>query len=328
MLERAPLYEDVADAPSGGAAYWVAARDGVRLRIGGWGGAAPNGTVLLFPGRTEYIEKYGRAARDLAACGYATLTIDWRGQGLSDRLTPDEMAGHVGHFADYQADVAAMLSTAEALNLPRPWHLLAHSMGGCIGLRALMNGLPVASVAFSAPMWGIRMSETVRPVAWSLSWSSRHLRMDHHYAPGTTANESYVLAEPFETNKLTNDPEMYQYMVDQTRAYPALGLGGPSLRWLHEALKECRDLSKRPSPDLPAIVFAGTDEDIVDLARIRARVAAWPGTDLHMIDGGRHEVLMECPAIRNRVFKQICGFFHTMGAHAPNGNAPDAATGI
>ena len=31
-----------------------------------WNAQAPNGTVVLLPGRTEYIEKYGRAAADLA----------------------------------------------------------------------------------------------------------------------------------------------------------------------------------------------------------------------------------------------------------------------
>ncbi len=68
------------------------------------------GTVLLFPGRTEYIEKYGRAARDLYQRGFATLTVDWRGQGLADRMLEDARIGHVHYFTDYQKDVAAMIA--------------------------------------------------------------------------------------------------------------------------------------------------------------------------------------------------------------------------
>jgi uncharacterized membrane protein YbhN (UPF0104 family) len=37
------------------------------------------------------------------------LTIDWRGQGLADRMLPDRRIGHVGKFSDYQTDLAAVL---------------------------------------------------------------------------------------------------------------------------------------------------------------------------------------------------------------------------
>ncbi len=325
MLSDAPLYADVADAPDGGRAWWLTAEDGVRLRIGAWVPEAARGTVLLLPGRTEYVEKYGRAAADLGARGYAMLVPDWRGQGLADRLIDDAMSGHVHFFDDYQRDLRAMLDAARALDLPRPWHLLAHSMGGCIELRALHNGLPVASPTFSAPMWGIHMSDVLRPVAWSLSWSSRHIGMDHLYAPGTLP-EPYVLTEPFETNRLTGDRDMYQYMIDQTRAYPALGLGGPSLRWLNEALKECRALSRMASPDYPCLTFLGTDEDIVNPARVHSRMGVWPGAQFEIIDGARHEVLMETPDTRRRIFDRMARF---MDAHSgENGtNARASAAG-
>jgi len=308
-METAPYRADLADGPEDGQAWWASARDGVRLRIGAFNRDAAKGTVLLFPGRTEYVEKYGRAAHDLAQRGLATLVIDWRGQGLSDRLSDDPMSGHVHHFPDYQQDVAAMVAAADELDLPKPCYLLAHSMGGGIGLRSVMEGLDVKACAFSAPMWGIQLSDVLRAVAWSVSWSSKRLGMDHIYAPNTTNNESYVLIEPFESNKLTRDADMYQYMIDQTLAVPELGLGGPSLRWLHEALQETRTLANRPSPAMPCITFAGTEEQIVDLGRIQDRMAKWPGSQMHWIEGGKHEVLMETPDVRTRIFDQIAGFF-------------------
>ena len=94
------------------------------------------GSVLLFPGRTEYVEKYAPVAHRLMAEGYDVLSIDWRGQGMSDRLQPNPRPGHIRDFADYQHDVVEMIVAAEQLDLPRPWHLLAHPMGGCIGLAA------------------------------------------------------------------------------------------------------------------------------------------------------------------------------------------------
>ena len=309
MTDTAPFFADMADGPQGGRAWWVEASDGVRLRLGVWQVPAAKGTVFLFPGRTEYIEKYGRSARDLARHGFATYVIDWRGQGLSDRLVGDAMAGHVHHFADYQLDVQAMLDAAQAADLPKPWHLLGHSMGGCIGLRAAMDGMPVASAAFSGPMWGIRMAEALRPVAWSLSWGGKQLGLGHIYAPGTTSGSSYVLSEPFDTNKLTRDREMYGYMASHLQAHPELCLGGPSLQWLHEALRETLALSRLPAPAMPGLTILGSDEDIVDIPRIRQRMETWPGGRLEVIPGGLHEVLMEDAATRARVFEVIFAFY-------------------
>lgn len=317
-MEAAPIFSDLAEGPDAGAAWWLTAGDGVRLRAGLWAREAPKGTVLLFPGRTEYVEKYGRTASDLASHGYATFAIDWRGQGLADRLLPDSMSGHVHEFTDYQRDVAAMLDAAGELKLPKPWFLLAHSMGGCIGLRALIEGMPVNACAFSGPMWGIRIAEALRPVAWSLSWSSRQIGMGHVYAPGS-GSESYVLAEPFETNKLTYDRDMYSYMQNHLRAHPELGLGGPSLRWLHEALRECRALSHLPSPDMPCKTVYGADEDIVDVPRIRDRMARWPGGQITEIAHVKHEVLMERAETRREIVRSFCDFF---GAAADGPNRP------
>ena len=68
-MTEAPLFHDVADAPADGRAFWLHAADGVRLRVGLWRHEGAQGTVFLLPGRTEYIEKYGRAAADLRARG-------------------------------------------------------------------------------------------------------------------------------------------------------------------------------------------------------------------------------------------------------------------
>ncbi|RKF14843.1 alpha/beta hydrolase [Roseovarius spongiae] len=307
-MESAPFLADIDDGPPGGRAVWATGADGVRIRVGHWPREGAAGTVLLFPGRTEYIEKYGRTARDLGARGYATLAVDWRGQGLADRLGEDAMAGYVRDFADYQYDVAAMLGAAEALGAARPLHLLAHSMGGCIGLRALIDGLPAAACAFTGPMWGIRIEPPLRPLAWALSCGGSRLGFGHMYAPGG-GPENYVLHEPFETNKLTSDSQMYQYMIDQARAHPELGLGGPTLRWLYEALTECRALARLPSPELPCVTAIGDEEDIVDVARIEDRMDRWPDGRLLRFPGARHEVLMEGPEVREDLFDAICARF-------------------
>lgn len=307
-MQEAPYFEEVSRGPAGGRAYWLTADDGVRLRVIHWGADAPDGTVLLFPGRTEYAEKYSITAAELAARGLATLAIDWRGQGLADRLDDDPMLGHVGRFFDYQRDVAAMVAAARELGAAEPFYLLAHSMGGAIGLRALQEGLDVKAAAFSAPMWGVFIAPTMRPLAWALSNVATRFGAGNRLAPGTK-RETYVLADPFEDNMLTRDREMWDYMKAQAKAHPELTLGGPSLQWLAEALRETRALHEMPSPPHRAICFLGTNERIVDKPRIESRMKRWPNGRLSRTEGGEHEMLMEGPELRAALLDEMLAFF-------------------
>ena len=311
-LEDAPFHGHLAQGPADGSARWLLTEDGVRLRAVAWGREARRGTVLVFNGRTEYAEKYGRVAAELRSRGYATLTVDWRGQGLSDRLRSERSLGHVGRFADYQLDVAAMVAHGRELGLPEPWFLLAHSMGGAIGLRSLLEGLPVRAAAFSAPMWGIQMTAALKPVAWSVTSVSRAFALGHLLAPGQEPT-NYLLLCDFAENTLTSDRETFEWMRGHLAAERELALGGPSLHWLNEALREMRRLMGVTAPEVPALAFVGTEEVIVDPARIRRRLADWPGSRLVTVPTARHEVLMETPAIRSRVLNEIAAHFAAHG---------------
>lgn len=313
-MEPAPFLEEIADAWDGASAHWVRAADGARLRLAHLG-EGPRGTVLLFPGRTEFVEKYGPAGRELATRGFGTVCIDWRGQGLSDRALDEPATGHVDRFEEYQSDVAALLDFAGTLELPRPYHLIAHSMGGAIGLRALYSGLPVASAAFSGPMWGIALSPLSRPAAWAVTTLSRPIGLGGRIVPGSDSS-NYVLEAPFEENLLTTDPEMFEWMKAQLQAYPELALGGPSMSWVNEALQEMRDLARKPAPDLPCLCVAGTNERIVDLVAIRSRMAGWTTGRLVMESAAEHEIMMERAEVRTRFFEAATELFGSQPAAA------------
>lgn len=303
----APFYADLALGPDGGKAFWLTTSDGVRIRAGVWA-EGKQGTVLLFPGRTEYVEKYGLAAEDLRQRGFATVAIDWRGQGLADRLLPDRMMGHVGTFLDYQKDVDAVLGLARGLGLPEPFYLLSHSMGGAIALRALLHRLPVKAASFSAPMWGIAMAAWMRPFAQPIAMLSGWFGQSARYAP-STSSKSYVVEAEFGGNVLTTDPDMWRYMKRQVVERPELTLAGPSLAWLQTALAECHALSLAPAPDYPAVTALGTAEKVVDLAPIHARMAGWRNGRLELFPGAEHEVPMETPAHRKRFFDMTADLF-------------------
>lgn len=289
---------------------WLRAADGIRLRAAFWSAQATpvRGTVLLLTGRTEYIEKYHPTALALTAAGFAVASLDWRGQGLSDRALPDRTLGHIGGFDEYQRDLDALVAAVDGAGLPGPRFLLSHSMGGAIALRGLLRGLGVRAAAFSAPMWGIAMNVVEQPTAEFVSAMAGRLGQRHRLTP-TTGRRPYVASHAFAGNLLTGDRAIYDWMIRQITTHPELALAGPSLGWLRAALDECRDLSRQPAPALPCLTVCGSAERVVSPRAIRQRMAGWPGAIFDSYPGVRHEVLMEQPATRERFLSETIALF-------------------
>ncbi|MEM9973569.1 MAG: alpha/beta hydrolase [Pseudomonadota bacterium] len=312
-MEPAPFHSDLAEGPAGGAAVWATTKDGLRIRIGYWptednGGNA--GTIFLFPGRSEYIEKYGHVARDLSGRGWHLVTVDWRGQGLADRMLDDPMVGHVARFSDYQRDVAELIAFATARDLPQPWMLIGHSMGGCIALRTISERDCFAAVAFSAPMWGINIAPALRSLSRTVPRIAERLGFGGRYAP-TTGGDSYLLSQPFDDNVLTTDRAMWNYMKRQVSEVPRFRLGGPSLTWLAEALSETRMLVAAPRPKMPAHVSVGALEKIVDAEAIGTVATAWLGTTHEVVAGAEHELMMERREVREGFLARADALFRS-----------------
>ncbi len=313
-MQAAPYHAEVASGPPGGHAVWRPAADGVRLRVALWP-QGQRGTVLMFPGRTEYVEKYSDVARELADRGFASAAIDWRGQGLSPRSARNPAMGHVNDFSSFQIDVDAFLTTCADVGMPHPWHLLGHSMGGLIGLRALHRRREFRRAAFSAPMWGLPLPPQRRLLAWGLSSLAASVGMGERMAPasGKVADPA---AAPFEGNLLTHDAEMFAWMKRQITAHPELALGGPSLGWIWAALREMHTLARMASPDVPCLTFLGSDETIVSQDAIHVRMGSWDGGRLELVEGARHEGLMEGPAIRARLFDALAAYYGGLAGRA------------
>ena len=311
-MQPAPLHALVADAPPGGRAVWRRTSDGVRLRMAWWPGG-PNGRVMVFPGRTEVIEKYGRVVADLVSRGYGAFLIDWRGQGLSDRMAADPLLGHVDDFGQFQTDIAAWRDCiAELTDGAGADFVLAHSMGGCIALRALVSGLPARAVAFSAPLWGVPLRGALRRGVGLLTAAGRLAGLDERPVPGAGI-EFRLWENPFDNNELTTDAETYTWIQGQVLAHPALRLGAPSIRWLGAVLSETAALSRLPAPPMPAHCGLGTRERVVDPAAIHARMADWPGGRLMTFPGAEHELLMERPETRDAFLAGVFDLFGSAG---------------
>ncbi len=308
-FEPAPYHASIVAAPLPAAAYWVRTSDGVRIRVCCWRGGE-RGTVVLFPGRTEYIEKYADVAGELARCGFGVAAVDWRCHGLSDRLSRNRHVCHVSDFDEYQRDVAAFMSLLAEVEAPRPWFLLAHSMGGCIGLRALLNGMDVSAAVFIAPMWRVRMGRVMRHATFVAARAATWLGLSKRFVAGAD-HRNHVHYGKSRKIVLTSDVERFESLRAQIELRPELSLGGPSYGWVDAALRECRGLLSASPPSCPALVFIGTKERVVDRKAVRIVCAKWPAAKVEAVENARHEILMETEAVRDRAIARIAVFFES-----------------
>ena len=300
-------------------AVFAPAADGHRVRIAMHRRRRAKGTILIFPGRGECLEKWEDAMAALSAMGYASIAAEWRGQGLSGRLGRDN-AQHADSFADYQLDAEAMRGVAEDAGLPKPWSILAHSMGGAIAFRSLHEGFPADSAVLSAPMFGFDMGPMARGMAFIVRRAAAMFGGGDLTIPGMGSG-NYVLEQPFEGNLFTTHAPSYAALRKACEERPDLHVGHPSVQFGNAAMAECRSMALADSPAIPALFLYGSDEMVVSAAAMEDRFARWPGAERLVFNRGRHDVLMESPSSRSLAMERIRRFLE--GRRPKYGHAED-----
>jgi len=269
--------------------------DGVNLRFARW--APPpgrKGTVLVLQGRAEFIEKYFETVRDLRARGFAVVTFDWRGQGLSDHALSNRHKGYVRSFSNYITDLEAVMEQVVLPDCPPPIFALAHSMGGAVVVRACHDGSRwFERVVLSAPMIALppgRLTQVAGPLARFM----RLLGVGGAYVP--TGDSAVAGTESFIGNVLTSDPVRYARNAAVLEQEPGLGLGAPTVAWADVALRQMKQFAD------PAYA-ANIRQPILMVAAGRDEVVSTPAIETfgqnllagrHLIlAGAKHEILQE-----------------------------------
>lgn len=286
---------------------------GMRLRVGhrrASNAARPRGTVVVLPGRAEFIEKYGETLDKLDELGFASAILDWRGQGGSDRYLDRRLRGYVPEAAAYLTDLDALLARADQLELPRPFVMLAHSMGGHIGLRYIHAQPGVfAAAAMTAPMFGIGLNAMPERLAGAICRVAIGLGAGRAYAPGQ--GDLDLDRRRFAGNRLTSCPEHFASLGQLLTAAPELALGGVTYGWLGAALRSIA-LIRRPgyleSIRTPILVCqAGLERIVSNRAQVDF-VRRLPRARLVVFAEARHELLCEREPIRAQLFSTIDAF--------------------
>ncbi len=293
-------------------AQGLQAPDGLGLRAAKWDlpeGTEPRAVCVLLQGFTEFLEKYDEVAKELNNRGFVVVSVDWRGQGASERGARDINIGHVGDFAEYELDLAVLFQKLAApLNLPV--FALAHSMGAHVLLRELhANKRRFLCAALVAPMVDIVVE---RHPPWLLNVLCRILNLrgaSKRPLPMTVERDAQTL--PFEENRVTSDPERYRLAQLKLKKQPFLRTNGPSFGWLGAALRSISEVNRKRFADeitTPLIVFGAGKDRIVRTEAVRDYVSWLPNAEYVELEDSEHEILMERDSIRERFWSAFDGF--------------------
>jgi lysophospholipase len=284
----------------------LAGFDGKKLRIARWQATRGprRGTVCLFGGRGEFIEKYFEVIADLRRRGFAVATMDWRGQGGSERLLSNPHKGHVRDFADYDRDLLRFMKEIVLPDCPPPFVALAHSMGANILLRnATMPGSWFERMVLCAPMIAFADSKVRYPqgVARAYAEVFGAFGLATSYVRGGSDTPEETTA--FEQNTLTSDRERWSRNKAVLETAPQLGLGSPTVGWLRAAYRSCAKVTHgryAESVQVPLLLFAAGNDAIVSTRAIEEfGVRLKVGSQL-LLPGSKHEILQENDNIRQR----------------------------
>ncbi len=294
-------------APKGGEASTLTSADGAKLRTAVFPTEGAKATVVLLSGRCEFIEKYFEVIEDLRSRNFNVATMDWRGQGLSDRMLPVSEKGHIHDFGAYKADLRNFVDNVVRPRFGGPMILMTHSMGGLPALMLLAEGNETFSCAvLCAPMTRLFPSMKMRVFARTLSGMAHNLGWSRVSVLGI---KEYSLE--FEGNELTTDPRRHERFRELQAAAPNACVFSPTYGWLNAAIKGMDNIHKPgglAGIKVPVLIISAENDRLVDASDHRELAAANSAIDCVTIKDALHEILMERDEFRDQYWQAFDHF--------------------
>jgi lysophospholipase len=277
------------------------------------------GTVVIFTGRNECIEKYHETTHDMLAAGLDVVVFDWRGQGDSERLLRTREKGYVRRFADYVMDADAIFEQVVLPDCRAPFFVLAHSLGSLVAMAAAPRlKSRVERMVLCSPFLGIQRNGLAQP--FSTFWAGALARVLTLMGMGRLYFGGGAWRAPsFDTNRVTRSPERFARNIGLYTAHPHLRMGGPTARWVAQCVSAMRAINRRAdSRDfrIPVLVLIAGNDAIVPRDATEETVRLLPAAHAIIIDKAAHELLQEREAVRSAAMKAILAFIPGTGPAA------------
>ncbi|MBU0680633.1 MAG: alpha/beta hydrolase [Proteobacteria bacterium] len=240
--------------------------------------AQAKGTIFLLHG---YYDHSGIMARLITFCleqGLAVALFDLPGHGLSGGPT-----FAINDFSDYAAVLTAFVNLCQD-HLPKPLHLIAHSLGCAIAYEYLHGGNQASftKVIFLAPLIHSRPWQPSKAIYFLCRPFTNTLPRIHRH--NSSAPEFIAFSK--------NDPLQQQMVVPMTFL-------GALYSW--EKRAQGYDVLNQP-----LLIIQGNADVIVDW-RYNVRFLTGKFTEAHtqLIAGANHQLANESPALRADLFRHL-----------------------
>jgi lysophospholipase len=306
------------ELPDGMIAGSLQVADGTRLRYALCPGPRiGRGTVCIFQGRGDFIERYFETVKELQARGYDVAILDWRGQGGSDRRLSDPHRALVRSFREYDRDLTAFMTEVVLPDCRPPFMALAHSTGANVVLRALKSRNWFERVVLSAPLIDIAPVGLPRPLVRAAARLMVLIGLSRLYLPGRPRRP--MRAQDFPDNWVTSDRTRFLRDCRTLEEAPQLGIGGPTFGWLNAAFGAMAELARyspRTSLRAPVLIVAAGDDRLASSEASRQFARRVPGVAAVTLAGARHEPLMERDELRQQFWAAFDSFLGSRRAPA------------
>ena len=288
------------------------AEDGHRLRRIDWPGdeAALRGSILFLPGRGDNYEKYLESLEEWHREGWRVTAADWRGQAGSGRLGTDEVTGHIDDFSTWIDDLAHLWS-AWTDETPGPHVLAAHSMGGHVVMRAMIEGKVNPDAVFlSAPMLG--MAGPPLPLTILHAVANMMTVIGDRTRQAWKWSEKPGALPEGRANLLTHDPDRYADEQWWREHRPELVMGPASWGWVERAYASWKELEAPGAMEevsTPVLIVSTSSDKLVShAANVRAAKRLPKGELVAFGNEAHHEILREVDEVRERAMGAIAEF--------------------
>lgn len=263
------------------------------------------GAIVISSGRTEAAVKYKELIFDLYNNGYSIYINDHRGQGLSGRMVPEHDMGYIDNFQYYIDDLKAFYDNYVVKGQHKHIYLLAHSMGGAIGVTYLEQfPKDFEKAAFSSPMLGLPVPSCTAVKILE--------RKEPEFALGQTVYMDDSIK--FEDNHLTYSKIRYQRILDAFNQTIEARLGGASYHWVDRSCHQFKYIFNHLEKiETPLLLFSAADDKIVAISAHDKFIAKMQDLNKkakgYTVEAAMHELLIERDEARIDVLTKILNFY-------------------
>lgn len=273
----------------------------------------PLGTILIAPGRREFIEKkYSELGSEFLHRNFRQIYFEWRGQGLSDRLLNGNrrQRDHATDFSRHIDDLSSFYARIVKPLIVGKLYACGHSMGAHLLMRWIATHKPpeLQGLILTSPMLAIG-SHHINGAVNLLSWGADKLGFGEDYATGQ--HDFGADETRFEKNPLTSNAERFVIMERYFSAHPDMAVGGVTWGWLHAAMQSIHWLNSRThlhAITVPTLAILGEMDIVTPPADNKLVLRHLPNIETHTLPAALHDIMNEQESHRSQAWRHINGF--------------------